>query len=159
MWQKIVNLLQYFYFKVVLGVKLSSETRAIGAIQGGVRTVSPKKTRGEGGVFLIVTWHFSKFFNRIFLFWLAFSTEKIRIWEQIKLKREGAGGLRQCNQMAHGWGGSKIGQKVSRIIWMAPYLAQKWSIWIPFPSLETVELLLSCCLDTKLYLTQKLKIL
>ena len=39
----------------------------------------------------------------------------------------------------------------------ASYLAQKWSIWIPFPSVETVGLLLSCCFDTKLYCNKILK--
>jgi hypothetical protein len=81
----------------------------LGAIQIIRGTVSPNVTRGK--VSQSVRWHV---FETYFLFWPTFYEGKKAIF---CISHDTGGG----GPLWHMGRGSKIGQKGSRIIWMAPY--------------------------------------
>ncbi len=85
----------------------------------GKGTVLPNATRGGEGICQSVTWHFSKFISHILVCLLVFG-KLIQIYLKITCNTRWVR-VRSNNTKWHmGERESKIGQKVSHIIWMAP---------------------------------------
>jgi len=93
----------------------------------GIRDSVTKCHKGEGGG--LPKCHltfFCKILNHIFIFWPAFLKENACFWKIKNVTPHRGGGEPGGSAPVSPndtWGrwGSKIGQKVSRIIWMTPY--------------------------------------